>query len=264
MMVRMRRLSTLLQFGIGCTLLGAAAALMAEPAAQLTMAWRDKPPYHYLENGVEKGFLLARARAVMAESGIDTQFVREPSKRIWANFQNGVRNYCSPGWYRLPERTAWAQFSIPFHVDPPQTVVVGPSALAAVKQHDSLAALLADGSLSLGVVDGVSYGPALDAAIRGSRNQVVRRTVEPVAMARMVAAGRLSFMLMDREDLAWFQEHDLGLRGVVRVDFKDMPPGLERYIACSKDVSPDLMARINKSIELALKAEARKMGRKRR
>src|SRR4051812_31647867 len=114
-------------------LAGALALAAAAPqvrAQTITVAWRDKPPYHYVENGVEKGILLARARQVVAAAGIDTKFVREPTKRIWSNFQGGASDYCSFGWYRLPERESFAQFSVPFHVDPPHTVLIAPEAAA--------------------------------------------------------------------------------------------------------------------------------------
>lgn len=249
---------------LGTLWVAAAASARAEPLPHLTMAWRDKPPYHYLEQGLEKGFLLARARAVMQTVGAEVQFVREPSKRIWANFQSGISNYCSFGWYRLAEREAIAHYSIPFHVDPPHIVVIAPGAAQAVARHDSLASLLADRRLVFGVVDGVSYGAALDKAIAASANQVVRRTVEPMAMARMLAAGRVDFMLMDREDWAYFQERDLSLKGVGRRDLKDMPAGLERYIVCSRETPPEFMARINKAIEQALQTDSRRLGQKRR
>ena len=68
-------------------------------AQTITVAWRDKPPIHYSENGADKGPVLERAKKVFALAGIDARFIREPSKRIWANFQAGTTNYCSFGWY---------------------------------------------------------------------------------------------------------------------------------------------------------------------
>jgi polar amino acid transport system substrate-binding protein len=218
-------------------------------AQTLTVAWRDKAPQNYVENGVEKGPLLARARQVFAAAGIDTRFVREPTKRIWANLQGGVASYCSFGWYYLAEREAYAQFSQPFHVDPPHTVLLAPQVAAAAASHTTLASLLADKRLTLGVVDGVSYGSAIDALIKGSANQVVRRTVEPATMMRMVSAARVSFMFIDRDDLAYFRARDAGLGSTVQHDYPDMPPGLKRYIVCSKDVAGTTMARINKAID---------------
>ena len=236
---------------LACTLLGPACA------KPLTVAWRDKAPYHYVDNGVEKGILIERARKIFATAGLETRFVREPAKRIWANFQSGSSAYCSFGWYRLPEREAFSQFSQPIHVDPPHTVLVAPEAVAAVGAHTTLASLLADRKLTIGTVDGVSYGPELDALIKAGANQVLRRTDEPSAMMRMIAADRGSFMLVDRDDLDYYREQEPTLAHAIQRDFPDMPAGLSRHILCSKDVSAETMVRINKAIDIVWKTPQR-------
>jgi uncharacterized protein (TIGR02285 family) len=231
----------------------AAAALLcgaawAAPQATLTVAWRDKPPYHYIENGQAKGFLLTRAREIFELAGLPARFVNEPQKRIWANLSHGATNYCTISWYRLPEREAVAQFTAPIHEDLPHTVLISPAAVERVRAHPTLASLLADPTLSLGKVDGVSYGPVLDQMIKGSKNQIMSRTVETTLMMRMLSAGRASYMFVDREDWEFFRTKEKSVQAAVRHDFPDMPPGMRRHIACSKDVSADTMAKLNQAI----------------
>ncbi len=237
-----------LAFLLTAACLGGAAATSASAANVITVAWRDKPPYHYRENGVAQGFLLQRTREIFAAAGIEARFVDEPLKRIWSNFQHGATNYCSISWYRLPEREAVAQYSYPIHIDPPHVILVAPDAVAQVKAHATLASLLEDQRLTLGVVDGVSYGPEIDALIQRSRNQVMRRTVDTTLMMRMLSVGRASFMFADRQDWEFFRQREKWARPPVRNDFPDMPPGLKRHIVCSKDVSPALMDRLNQAI----------------
>jgi polar amino acid transport system substrate-binding protein len=226
-----------------------ACACIGAHAQTITVAWRDKPPFHYTDNGVDKGPMLLRAKEVFALAGLQARFVKEPSKRIWANFQGHVTNYCSFGWYHLDERDAWVQFSVPMQTDLPHAVIFAPDAQQAYQKHSTLASLMADKSLVLGVVDGVSYGPALDAMIRGSASQVLRRTVEPNTMVRMLAAGRVDFMLVDRDDWDYARQREPQLRqGLVR-DYPDMPPGLQRFVVCSKDLAPEIMVRINKALD---------------
>jgi len=221
----------------------------------LTVAWRNKPPLHYKENGVEQGILLERARQVFAVAGIPTTFIEEPSKRIWATFASGAPSYCSIGWYRLPERELIVQFSEVFHTDRPHTILVAPAAIEKVRTHRSLASLLTDKDLTLGVVDGVSYGPQLDAMIKTTANRVERKTLEPAPMARMVGANRMSFMFIDRDDWEYLSQHDESVHEATQVDFPDLPPGLNRYIVCSKDVPAETMAKINKAIETVRSAK---------
>lgn len=224
------------------------ASVAASAAPIVTVSWRDKPPYHYLDNGIPKGFLLERTRAIFAAAGVATRFAAEPQKRIWANFSHGATNYCSFSWYRLPEREAVSQYTLPISIDPPHSVLVSAAALARVKRHTTLASLLKDRELTLGVVDGVSYGADLDAMIAHSANQIMRRTVDTTSMMRMLGVGRASFMLVDREDWEYVHRREPILQSTTRLDFPDMPAGLKRYIVCSRDISPHVMEKINQAI----------------
>ena len=229
------------------------AAAIAAPSDKLTVSWREKPPAQYVENGVEKGFLLQRAKQVFAAAGIPVQFVMEPPKRIWVNLKANLPNYCSLGWYRLTEREQIAQYSHPLHTDPPHVILVAPGAVSQVARHATLASLLSDQSLVLGVVDSLSYGPELDAMIKRSTTQLATRTVAPTAMMRMVAAGRVSFMFLDREDYDYLITREPSLKQSVRRELPDMPPGLPRHVVCSKAVPAATMDKLNAAIDASQK-----------
>ena len=227
---------------MGCLVTGQAIA------QTITVAWRDKAPYHYHEGGHERGFLLLRAKRIFALANVPAVFVERPSKRIWLDFQNGKENYCSIGWYKLPEREQVAHFSLPFHVDPPHMLLVNASALPLIQAHPNLTSLLADPGVSLGVVDGVSYGPDLDAKIAHSANHIQRVTVSPASMVNMLAANRINYMLADQADWEYLRERSGDLDQVTEYHFSDMPAGLQRFIVCSKDVTAEMMTRLNNAI----------------
>jgi len=231
---------------IGLIAAGSTAGALAD--APVTVAWREKPPYYYFENGVAKGFMLERAKQVFAAAGVPARFVNEPQKRIWANFAHGMQNYCSISWYRLPEREAVAQYSAPMHTDQPHAILAVPGVAARIRAHANLKSLLSDKSLTLAVIDGVSYGPELDALIAASENRIMRRTVETSAMFRMVSVGRADFLFVDREDWHYLRVKYPELQSLVLVDFADMPSGLKRYIVCSRDVPAETMERLNRAI----------------
>ncbi len=233
-----------------------AAPAGAAPGDKLTVSWREKPPAQYIEDGVEKGFLLQRAKDVFAAAGIPAHFVMEPPKRIWVNLKANAPNYCSLGWYRLPEREQITQYSHPLHVDPPHIILVAPGSVSQVARHSTLASLLADQSLVLGLVDGLSYGPDLDGMIKRSTTQLATRTVAPTAMMRMVAAGRVSFMFLDREDYDYLITREPSLKQSVRRELPDMPPGLARHVVCSRAVPAATMDKLNAAIDANQKARA--------
>lgn len=220
----------------------------AVSAQTLTVAWREKPPHQYIENGQEKGVLLELAKRVFHETSLKTVFVEEPAKRIWQNFKNGKKNYCSFGWYKIAEREALVQFSDSFYRDPPHTLLVANTALNQVRTHKNLKSLLADPSLSLAIVDGVSYGEHLDQLFLSSKNKIIRSSAAPMIMVRMINANRASMMLIDREDWRYLSSKDEQLTELTQVDVEGMPAGLDRYIVCSKDVAPAVMNKINVSL----------------
>lgn len=234
------------KYFIGVLCAGTAVTASAEP--ELTVSWREKAPYYYLDHGVAKGFMLERAKQVFAAAGLPVRFVNEPQKRIWANFRHGQPNYCSISWYRLPEREAVAQYSVAVHTDQPHAILAVPAVAARIRAHGNLKSLLADKSLTLAVIDGVSYGPGLDPLIAASENRIMRRTVETAAMFRMVALGRADYLFVDREDWGHLRYRLPELKSLVLIDFADMPPGLKRYFVCSRDIPAETMERLNRAI----------------
>ncbi|WP_157201638.1 ABC transporter substrate-binding protein [Massilia sp. Root418] len=226
----------------------AGAPAAAAGASAITVAWTDKPPYYYTEDGLDKGFLLAYGKTLFAAAGIEAAFVREPQKRIWSRFRTGMRNYCSLGWYHLPERTAVAQYSLPIYTDPAQMVLIAPKSVEKVQAHARLASMLADPALTLGLVDGSSYGAELDGRIRRSANRKMLSNVNSVGMMQMVAADRVSYMLSDRDDWNYTRVRNRSLDNVVPYEVPDVPPGLKRHIVCSRDIPADTMEKLNRAI----------------
>lgn len=217
-------------------------------AQTITVAWREKPPHQYIENGKEQGILLELSKRVFMDSQIPTRFVEEPAKRIWQNFSNKTPNYCSFGWYKIPEREALVQFSTSIYKDPPHILLVANAALASVNRHKNLQSLLADPQLSLAIVDGVSYGEKLDQLFLTSQNKIIRSSAAPMIMARMVNANRASMMLIDREDWNYLSSKEEQLMELTQVDIDGMPAGLDRYIVCSKDIPATTMKKINQTL----------------
>lgn len=219
-------------------------------AQDLTMVFRDKPPYSYVDQGVQRGFLLERTQRILEQAGLRARFIDMPPKRIFLEIQNNAHAVCSFGWYKIPEREKYARFSQPIHQDKPHVVLAGPRSADDVKKHRSLKSLLDESGLTLAVVDGVSYGPELDALIGKFPGKVDRSLVSPIQVAKKVALKRADFMFIDQEDYDYLMatNPEFKAEGLVRIDYPDLPPGLKRYILCSQQVSEETMGRIDTAI----------------
>ena len=227
----------------------------AVSAEEITMVFRDKPPYSYVENGFQRGFLLERTQKILEIAGIKAKFVDMPPKRIFLEIQNNAQPICSFGWYKIPEREAYAKFSQPMHQDRPHVVLAGPRSADEVKKYRSLRTLLSAPEFTLAVVDGVSYGPEIDGLIKAFPGKVDRSLIAPIQVAKKVAAKRADFMFIDQEDYDYLMETNPEFKGegLVRLEFNDLPAGLKRYILCSQQVSNDSMAKMDGAIAKVLR-----------
>lgn len=215
-------------------------------AQAITVEYRDKPPYSYTEAGRPSGFLLERTAQIFKRAGVEAQFVEMPVRRTLANLQTNATLVCSPGLYKLPEREAFARFSLPMHRDRPHVVLARADVEPAVRASRSLTALFANPTLTLGVLDGVSYGADLDALIAGAVKPPERAQLSPLQLATLVSRRRVDYMLIDQEDLGWLRRSaDFATLKLAVVEFHDMPRGQLRYIACSRRVDPAVLERLN-------------------
>lgn len=218
---------------------------------ELSMVFRDKPPYSYVSSMGMSGFLLERTQEILGLAGVKASFQDMPPKRIFSEIQFSGKPICSFGWYKIPEREVYAWFSKAIHTDKPHAVLVAASSAASVTKHKTLASLMADPDLTVSLADGVSYGPELDALLAKFPGKVDRGGIAPLQVANKLARGRADFMFIDQEDYAYLLKTNPAFRdeNMVRVDYPDMPAGLKRYILCSQQVSESARRRIDAAID---------------
>lgn len=234
---------------IGITLSGALWGLGHAADTGIAVQYRDKPPYSYTKDAKPAGFLLERTVEIFKRANLTAIFEEAPVKRITQNVQMNANAVCSPGWYKLPERELFALFSLPIHEDRPHLVLVGAHAMDKARTAKSLKELFANPELKLGKVSGASYGGELDSMISATTQTVMDSTVTPLGMAKMIKFKRADYMLIDEEDYSFLnQQGEVDAADVKPLRYADMPPGLKRYIMCSKSVGADAMERINMAI----------------
>ncbi|WP_158274206.1 ABC transporter substrate-binding protein [Chromobacterium sp. Panama] len=230
-------------------LLGGAPSCLAEQL--LSLQYRDKPPYSYSQNGKPAGFLLERTIEILHRAAVPAEFEEVPAKRILSNIQANKKLICSPGWYKTPEREAFALFSSAIHQDKPHLILANVKSAKNIQKLGTLKALFASHEFKLGKVSGVSYGTELDAMVDHAAAAVMDSTVTPGELAQMIVSQRADYMLIDVEDYKFLlQKKEIDSTKLTILTFKDIPEGLKRYIMCSKQASPELMQRIDQSIHL--------------
>jgi polar amino acid transport system substrate-binding protein len=221
----------------------------ASTNSTMTVAWTSRPPSQYIENGVEKGSRLIKLKTIFSKAKIEALFIEEPSKRIWHQFSNNRKNFCSFDWYKTPEREALVQYSTFLEEVPPYSILFNQSNAQKIKEHTNISTLLADTSLQLGLIDSASYGVELEAMIKKSKNQVARYNIIPMILARMISANRASYMFINRQEWEYLKINDIAVNELNLIDMTGIPSGLKSFLVCSKDVDPSIMKKINNAIE---------------
>ncbi|GGY16475.1 substrate-binding periplasmic protein [Paludibacterium paludis] len=216
----------------------------------ISIQYRDKPPYSYSKEGRPAGFLLERTVEILRRAAVPAKYEQIPVKRIVQDIKDNKKTVCSPGWYKIPDREVFAQFTLAIHQDKPQIVLANVQVAKQIQSMSTFKSLLNNKDYRLGIVSGVSYGPDLDGMINNATTTAMDSNVTPDGLARMIAMHRADYMIIDVEDYNFLlQKKEIDTDRLVVLKFKDIPEGLRRYIMCSKNVSADIMQRINRSIQ---------------
>lgn len=230
-------------------LLPACCALTAAAQPLLAIEYRDKPPYTNTAEGEPAGFLMERTAQLLKRAGIEARCAEVPIRRTLLNLQANQAAICSPGLYKTPEREVFARYTLPIHRDRPHVVLAHADVVARIRAIPRIASLFSDVSLQPGLLDGVSYGQRLDQLLATAARPPVRAQLTPLQLARMVGARRVDYMLIDEEDLSWLRKDpEFAPLPLVRIEFADMPRGELRYLACSQQVTPQTIERLNQAI----------------
>lgn len=216
----------------------------------LTLGYVVRPGLAEIIDGVPKGTYLPVAAAVVREAHLNASWEALPQPRLIEQARINQPNYCAIGVYQTAERSAFAKFSKPFFLDKPLVVVTLKKHEAAVRRYTSLAALTADGSLKIGLLEGFSYGPRLDAIFAGMNGNVDRIAGTPMQNLSKLMLGRFDYTVGAADEAPrGVDGTDVDTRELVLVDFPDMAPGAPRRFMCSASVDDTVLHRLDAAIK---------------
>lgn len=217
-------------------------------AQELQVYFFPRPPlYTKNADGSAGGFMTEIAKLVLAEAKVPYKFVEMPSARVEPSLRN--KDYAvGLGWFRNPSREEWANFSEPLYNDLPLVAVVNKAKAAALGAEATIDKLLGSG-LTLGTIQGFSYGAFADQAI--ARLNPKKETIvgEQSALIQMVGRGRADILLLGLEEAGYLMENDAASAGSLQiVRISDAPAGNPRFFMFSKAVDKAVLDRINAAI----------------
>jgi polar amino acid transport system substrate-binding protein len=215
----------------------------------LIVYYHQRPPYSVQQaDGSVQGILADIVSKAMTVSGIAYKWERLPSARQMAMIKRNQTPGCGLGWFKRPDREAFAKFTAAIYRDLP-TIVVARSDDARFAGMPSLDALFADKTLTLLTKTGYSYGAEIDTKIGAAKPNARADASDNRIMLGMVSRARVDYMIMAEEEAQdMLSKPDLAEAKLAIYHLADPPAGENRYLMCSQSVSDEVIARFNTAI----------------
>lgn len=221
----------------------------------LTVHYFHRPPlYETLSDGSAGGFLIEITRLVLEDAGIEYIFEETPPKRILEILSENTFS-CSAGWFFTPERQEKYIFSESLYQDRENVFIINTISCCSESPVDIKTMLSSECELTL--VDSFSYGQWYDDALLPYLQKINRVNVMPLNIIRMVNARRTGYTMTSKEEALWvlanFPECS---ENTAVITIKDAPRGNLRYILFPVEFDPELLRRIDSSIERIKKSDS--------
>jgi hypothetical protein len=227
-------------------LLGSAIAHADE---SLLLYYHERPPYSSKQaDGSVRGITADIVVHALQQAGIDYRWQDLPSARQFEVIKRNEGMSCGLGWFKRPDREAFAKFTVAFYRDRP-TIVVARADDPRFAGPPTIDALFADKTLILLTKTGYSYGGDLDQRIAAAKPNRRTDASDNQTQLGMVSRKRVDYMIMAEEEAAEllkqpaFASADLAIYHA-----GNAPAGEFRYLMCSKSVPDAMIARIDQAI----------------
>jgi polar amino acid transport system substrate-binding protein len=230
-------------------LMAASLSAVADKSA-VTILFHVRSPYsEYDSKNDVTGVLVAPVRDALAKAGIHAEWVEMPPARQTEEIKRGNNPTCGLGWFKRPDREAFAKFTKPIYRDRPIVIVTRKSD-RRFPDGMSLQETFRDPSRRLIVKTAYSYGGTIDQWIEQLYPTMHTSSGTNQLLLGMVAQERADYAIMAPEEakdlLASIPELGSSLHAV---KLSDAPHGELRYLMCSNAVAPDFIRQFNKALD---------------
>lgn len=223
--------------------------------AAITVHFHERRPFYMRSGDKAHGLVADPIGQAFEHAGIPFVWHETPARRQLDIIERNEDKSCAAGWFKTPERETYARYTLPVYRDRP-FVAVARSDNELLAETEILDRVLAEQRLQVLVKEGYSYGNHIDDRMKHFAPEQVKTTAENQTILKMIEAHRADYSFMTEEealDLLTFS----GEKSTVfkLVHFSDMPPGNARHIICSRQVDPEIIARLNSAIGLLHQGE---------
>ena len=217
----------------------------------IQLYYYERIPYAVADNqGGVRGLTATPAAEAFKKAGIPFRWKAMPFKRQLVTIKHNKKRACGVGWFKNPEREAFARYTDAIYQDKP-AITISRNGNKALERHSDLKTLLQDINVKLLVKDGFSYGAYIDGLIKKYAPQIVAvATSTNIQMLQMILAGRADYYFTSEEEAEhMIMNAGYGVSQFQLRHYSDMPAGNYRYITCSQQVPQETIDLINRALK---------------
>lgn len=221
---------------------------IANAQEKITLHYDERPPYlQSAADGSAFGLAATPASNVFRAAGIPFAWELSSMNRQMQLLKQNIGKVCMIGFFKTPEREAYAKYTKPIYRDKPSVVLARKN--SAINFSGKLEDALEVDGVRVMLKTNYVYGPYLDGLLAKAKANIVRSDSTNAMLLKLVKAGRADFMFAAEEEASYLMElMDPKSNELRMVRFAEMPEGEKRYISCSKQVPDEIIEKLNKLI----------------
>lgn len=214
----------------------------------IVIHFHQRRPFYQSNGDMVHGLVIDPIALAFKNAGIPYVWQETPARRQLDIIERNEDESCAAGWFKTPERQAYARYTLPIYRDKP-FVAVTRADNPYLGARETIDRVFRESRLKLLVKEGYSYGRLIDQRVEELDPRRITTTAENQNILKMIENFRADYSFMtgeEAEDLLASPEVKAAAFRIVR--FSDMPACGKRYLLCSRKVGEDLIARLNTAI----------------
>lgn len=216
---------------------------------ELIIHYHERHPYYYsVDNGIQ-GLCVEPLKQALEKAGIPFKWAHTPSKRQLEIIKQNDGRHCALGWFKTPEREAYAKYSLAIYQDLP-AIALARADNDNIQSPARVEEVLSNPNLVLLKKDGYSYGAFLDNQIATLIPRQELTTAKNDKMLEMIRLGHADYFFISSEEADLLTRLPNIPNGTFQyIQFLNMPSGNKRYALFSQQVEDDVIEKINVILE---------------
>ena len=215
----------------------------------IVVYYHERRPYYVTTPNQVHGLIADRVNWVFKDAGIPFVWRKTPAKRQLEVIRNNTQEVCAVGWFKTPEREAFAKYSQVIYQDLP-AIALAHADNANIHSPAAVEDLLSNRNLILLKKDGYSYGAFLDNLIATLVPRQEVTTARNDKMLEMIRLRHADYFFIAKEEADILTGAPNFPRETFQyIHFSNMPSGNKRYALFSHEVEDEVIERINSILE---------------